>query len=88
MSIAWAALEDIARAQLLTFHPELQFEHDLAIGKLPRCPRPECDGPVIRDDGEIKCLLCGRRFDEHGDEIKPVVNSGRVIQGGSRHDKM
>lgn len=34
------------------------------------CPRPFCNGTLIKDDTEIMtCILCGRNF---GSEIKPL----------------
>ena len=86
MSIAWSFLTDIQQAQLLRFKPELQFEHDLAVGVLPRCPRG-CGGRIFRDDGVLQCNLCERVFDERGEEIKAALgNIEDMRQGvGFRH---
>lgn len=84
MSIAWVQLKDEKRAQLLTIHPQLQFEHDLAMGMIPKCPRGCGNAIYLNDDGEIECWMCNRKFDEHGNEIKPTVGVGRALAGGYR----
>lgn len=81
MSIAWPYLTDIQQAQLLHFRPELQFEHDVAVGILPKCPRG-CGGSLFPDDGILKCNLCEREFDEHGEEIKPTLGTTEDVRQG------
>jgi hypothetical protein len=34
------------------------------------CPRPYCGGSILMDDGEARCLLCGRPGDN--DEVGAV----------------
>lgn len=72
-SIAWEHLSTLEQAQILHLRPGLTFERDLAMGAFPKCPRSFCGGSIINEDGELKCLLCNRTFDKHGNEIKPRV---------------
>lgn len=82
MGISWSFLAPIEQAQLLHFRPDLQFERDLAMGLIPQCPRPNCGGWIMNDDGELKCMLCSRIFNEHGDEIKPVLGGLEDMRAG------
>lgn len=82
--IAWNHLSDLQQAQLLKFRPDLQFQADLAMGLIPRCPRHGCGGPIVKDDSEMKCLLCERIFEENGNEIMPRVAIDTNVTRGER----
>ena len=73
MAIAWSHLTLLQQAQILHLRPDLTFERDLAVGNFPKCPRANCGGSIMNDDGDLKCTLCQRTFDKQGNEIKPRV---------------
>lgn len=71
-AIAWANLEPIQRAQLLHFCPQLREEYCVCF---LRCKH--CGGNLYQDDGEIKCLLCGREHNTDG-ELAPAYRDPEI----------